>query len=35
MYDLIEHGEEIEVDGRLMFAVRSGEVYPDHAGRRS
>ncbi|SFK40659.1 hypothetical protein SAMN04488498_10630 [Mesorhizobium albiziae] len=29
MYELIEHGEEIEVDGRLMFAVRSnGEVYP-------
>jgi hypothetical protein len=29
MYELIEHGEEIEVDGRLMFAVRSnGEIYP-------
>ena len=29
MYELIDHGEEIEIDGRLMFAVRSnGEVYP-------
>jgi hypothetical protein len=29
MYELVEHGEEIEVDGRLMFAVRSkGEIYP-------
>ncbi len=29
MYELIEHGEEIEVDGRLMFAIRSnGEVFP-------
>ncbi|MFU0507114.1 DUF1285 domain-containing protein [Pseudaminobacter sp. NGMCC 1.201702] len=29
MYELIEHGEEIEVGGELMFAVRShGEVYP-------
>ena len=29
MYELAEHGEEIEVDGRLMFCVRSrGEVYP-------
>ena len=29
MYELVEHGEEIDVDGRLMFAVRSkGEVYP-------
>lgn len=29
MYELVEHGEEIEVDGRLMFCVRShGEVYP-------
>jgi hypothetical protein len=29
MYELIEHGEGIEVDGRLMFSVRSkGEVYP-------
>jgi len=29
MYELISHGEEIEVDGRLMFAVRSkGEVFP-------
>src|SRR5215510_15281204 len=28
MYELIEHGEEIEVDGRITFAVRSkGEVY--------
>src|SRR5690606_27847287 len=23
MYELVEHGEEIEIDGRLMFAVRS------------
>lgn len=29
MYELVEHGEEIEIDGRMMFAVRSrGEVYP-------
>jgi uncharacterized protein len=29
MYELIEHGEEIEIGGRAMFAVRSkGEVYP-------
>ncbi len=29
MYELVEHGEEIEIDGWLMFAVRSnGEVYP-------
>ena len=29
MYELIGHGEEIEIDGRTMFAVRSkGEVYP-------
>ena len=29
MYELVEHGEEIEIDGRTMFAVRSnGEVYP-------
>ncbi len=29
MYELISHGEEIEVDGKLMFAVRSkGEVFP-------
>jgi hypothetical protein len=29
MYELVHHGEEIEVDGRMMFAVRSGgEVYP-------
>ncbi len=29
MYELISYGEEIEVDGRLMFAVRSkGEVFP-------
>ena len=28
MYELVEHGEEIEVGGRTMFAVRSkGEVY--------
>jgi hypothetical protein len=29
MYELVEHGEEIEIDGRAMFAIRSrGEVYP-------
>ncbi|MGD9914326.1 MAG: DUF1285 domain-containing protein [Rhizobiaceae bacterium] len=29
MYELVEHGEEIEVAGRLMFCVRSkGAVYP-------
>jgi len=29
MYELVEHGVEVEVDGRTMFAVRSkGEVYP-------
>lgn len=29
MYELIAHGEEIEVDGTLMFAIRSkGEVFP-------
>jgi uncharacterized protein len=29
MYELVEHGEEIEVDGRAMFAVRSkGAVFP-------
>ncbi|MCB1450973.1 MAG: DUF1285 domain-containing protein [Nitratireductor sp.] len=29
MYELISHGEEIEVDGKLMFALRSkGEVFP-------
>ena len=29
MYELISYGEEIEVDGKLMFAVRSkGEVFP-------
>jgi hypothetical protein len=29
MYELVEHGEEVEIDGRMMFAVRSrGEVYP-------
>jgi hypothetical protein len=29
MYELVEHGEEIDVDGRTMFAVRShGEIYP-------
>ncbi len=29
MYELISYGEEIEVNGRLMFAVRSkGEVFP-------
>lgn len=29
MYELIAHGEEIEVDGKLMFAIRSnGAVFP-------
>ena len=29
MYELVEHGEQIEIDGKVMFAVRSkGEVYP-------
>ena len=29
MYELVEHGEEIEIDGKTMFAVRSkGAVYP-------
>ncbi|MDI6027195.1 DUF1285 domain-containing protein [Corticibacterium sp. UT-5YL-CI-8] len=29
MYELVEHGEEIEIDGTPMFAVRSkGQVYP-------
>jgi hypothetical protein len=29
MYELVGHGEEIEIGGRTMFAVRSkGEVYP-------
>lgn len=29
MYELVNFGEEIEIDGRLMFAVRSrGETYP-------
>jgi hypothetical protein len=29
MYELVEHGEEIDIDGRAMFGVRSkGEVYP-------
>ena len=29
MYELVGHGEEIEIGGRAMFAVRSnGEVYP-------
>ena len=29
MYELISHGEEIEVDGKMMFAVRSkGEIFP-------
>lgn len=29
MYELVEHGEEIEIGGVRMFAVRShGEVYP-------
>jgi hypothetical protein len=29
MYELISHGEELEIDGRTMFAVRSkGEIFP-------
>ena len=29
MYELVEHGEEIDVNGKAMFAVRSGgEIYP-------
>lgn len=29
MYELISHGEEIEVDGQLMFAIRSNDaVFP-------
>lgn len=29
MYELVEHGEEVEIDGRMMFAVRSkGQVFP-------
>ncbi|WP_157017078.1 DUF1285 domain-containing protein [Mesorhizobium xinjiangense] len=29
MYELVEHGEEIGIDGRMMFAVRShGTVFP-------
>ncbi|QDZ03398.1 DUF1285 domain-containing protein [Nitratireductor mangrovi] len=29
MYELVEHGEELEIDGRTMFAVRSrGEIFP-------
>lgn len=29
MYELVEHGEEIEIDGEVMFAVRSkGGVFP-------
>ena len=29
MYELVEHGEEIDIGGKIMFAVRSkGEVYP-------
>jgi len=29
MYELVEHGEEIDIGGRIMFAVRSrGEIYP-------
>jgi len=29
MYELVAHGEEVEIDGCLMFAVRSnGAIYP-------
>ena len=29
MYELVGYGEEIEVEGKQMFAVRSkGEIYP-------
>lgn len=35
MYELVEHGEEIEIDGRTMFAVRSkGQVYPIMAAEK-
>ncbi len=35
MYELVEHGEEVEIDGRAMFAIRSrGEVYPVMAADR-
>ena len=35
MYELVEEGEEIEVDGTLMFAVRSrGAVFPIMAAKR-
>ncbi|WP_237684257.1 DUF1285 domain-containing protein [Pseudaminobacter soli (ex Zhang et al. 2022)] len=35
MYELVEHGEEIEVDGTPMFAVRShGQIYPIMAAER-
>lgn len=40
MYDLVNHGEEIDVDGTTMFAVRSaGQVFPimpaDELARRA
>ena len=29
MYELVEFGERVEIDGQAIFAVRSkGEVYP-------
>jgi hypothetical protein len=29
MYELVEHGEEVDIAGRAMFAVRShGQIYP-------
>ena len=29
MYELVSYGEEVEIDGQLMFAVRSkGEIFP-------
>lgn len=29
MYELVEHGEELDIDGRTMFAVRSrGQIFP-------
>jgi uncharacterized protein len=29
MYELVGHGEEIDIDGRMMFAVRSkGQIFP-------
>ena len=40
MYELISHGEEVEVDGELMFSIRSNsETFPimpaDELARKS